>query len=64
MAFPLHMHSGLSTEKVEQTIVTSLDDVTMIAHAIWGGKYIRKAHSGFGAVIWVSDTEWLDLLLS
>ena len=51
MAFPLCMHSGLPAEKVEQTIVTSLDDVTMIAHAIWGGKYMRRAHSGFGAVI-------------
>ena len=64
MAFPLHMCSGLPMEKVEQTIVMSLHDVTMIAHAIWGGKYIRRAHSSFRAVIWVSDTEWLGLLLS
>ena len=63
MAFPLHMCSGLPMEKVEQTIMTSLDDVTMIAHAIWGGKYIRRAHSGFGAGIWVFGTEWLGLLL-
>ena len=53
MAFPLHMHSHLPTEKVEQMIVTSLDDVTMIAHAIWGGKYIRRVCTGFGDVIWV-----------
>ena len=64
MVFPLCMHSSFPTEKVEQTIVTSLDDVTMIAHAIWGGKYIRRAHSGFRAVIWVSGPEWLGLLLS
>ena len=64
MAFPLHMCSGLPMEKVEQTIMTSLDDVTMIAHAIWGGKYIRRAHSGFGAIVWVSGTEQLGLLLS
>ena len=64
MAFPLCMCSGLPTEKVEQTIVTSLDDVTMIAHAIWGGKYIRRTSLGLGAVIWVSGTECLGLLLS
>ena len=50
MAFPLHMHSGFPMERVQQMIVTSLDDVTMIAHAIEEGKYIRRAHLGFGAV--------------
>ena len=55
------MHSGFPMERVEQMIVTSLDDVTMIAYAIWGGKYISKAHSGFGAVIWVSGTACLGL---
>ena len=64
MAFPLCMHSGLPTEKVEQMIVTSLDDITMIACAIWGGNYIRRAHSDFRAVIWASGTELLGLLLS
>ena len=64
MAFPLCMCSGLPMEKVEQMIMTSLDDVTMIAHAIWGGKYISRAHLGFGAVIWVSGTEWLGPLSS
>ena len=64
MAFPLCMCSGLPTEKVEQTIVTSLDDVIMIPCDIWGGKYIRRAHLGFRAVMWVSGTEWLGLLLS
>ena len=53
-----------SCGKVEQMIVMSLDDVTMIAHAIRGGKYIRRASLSFGAVIWVSGTEWLGLLLS
>ena len=61
MAFPLCMHSGFPTERVEQMIVMSLDDVTMIAHAIWRGKYIRRAHSGFEAVIWVSGTVCLGL---
>ena len=64
MAFPLCMHSGLPTEKVEQMIMTSLDDITMMTHAIWGGKYIRRAHSGFRTVIWVSGTEQLGLLSS
>ena len=33
IAFPLHMHSGLPAEKVEQMIVTLFYDVTMISHA-------------------------------
>ena len=37
MAFPLCMHSGLPAEKVKQMIMTSLDDVTMITHAIGEG---------------------------
>ena len=37
------------------------DHVTMIDHAIWGGKYIRRAHSGFRAVVWVSGTAHLGL---
>ena len=61
MAFPLCMHSGFPMERVEQMIMTSLDDVTMIACAILGGKYVRRAHLGFGAVIWVSVTEHLVL---
>ena len=64
MVFPLHMHGGLPMEKVEEMIVMLLDDVTMISHAIWGGKYIRRAHLGFGAVVWVSGTERIGLLLS
>ena len=64
MVFPLHMYSGFPTERVEQMIMTSLDDVTMITCAIERGGYIRKAHLGFRAVLWVSGTEWFGLLLS
>ena len=46
-------------EKLEQMIVMSLDDVTVIACAIWGGKYIRRASLSFMAVVWVSGTEQL-----
>ena len=63
MTFPLHMHSGFP-QKVEQMIVTSSNDITVISHAIWGGKYIRKAISNLRAVIWVSGTEQLGLLVS
>ena len=64
MAFPLCRCNGFPAERLEQMIMISLDDVTMIAHAIEGGKYIRRAHLGFGAVIWVSGTEQFGLLLS
>ena len=37
MAFPLHMCNGFPAEKVEQTIVMSFHDVTMITHAIGEG---------------------------
>ena len=53
-----------SHKKVEQMIVMSLSDVTVITHATGGGKYIRKVSSSFGDVIWVSGTEWLGPLLS
>ena len=53
-----------SCRKVEQTIAMSLDDATMIAPALRGGKYIRRASLSFRAVVWVSGTEWLGLLLS
>ena len=46
-------------EKVEQTIMMSLSDITVIGHATEGGKYIRKANSSFGTVVWVSGTEWV-----
>ena len=63
MAFPLHMHSGSPAEKVEQMIVMSFYDVTMISHAVGGRKYIRKASLSLRAVVWVSGTEWLGQLL-
>ena len=59
MAFPLCMHSSFPTEKVEQMIVMSSNDVTVISHGIGGGKYIRKASLSLEAVIWVSGTEQL-----
>ena len=51
--FSLHMHSGFPTEKVEQMIVTSFYDVTMISCAIGGGNYIREVSTSPGAVVWV-----------
>ena len=41
MAVLLHMHSGFPTKMVEQTIVTSLNDVLRISHVIEGGNYKR-----------------------
>ena len=58
------MCSGFPSEKEEQMIVTSSNDVTVIAHAIGGGKSIRKAILGLRAVVWVYGTEWLGSLLS
>ena len=43
MAFPLCMHSGFPAEKVEQTIVMSLDDITVIAHAILGREVYKES---------------------
>ena len=63
MAFPLCMCSGFPMEKVDQTIMMTLSDATVIAHAIGGGKYIMKSSLSFRAVIWVSDTEPLGPLL-
>ena len=42
MAVLLHMHSGFPTKLMEQTIMTSLDDVTGISHVREGGKYKRR----------------------
>ena len=36
----------------------------MMAHAIWGWKYLRKRKLESGAVVWVSGTEQLGLLIS
>ena len=41
MAVLLHMHSGFSAKMVEQTFVTSLNDIKKISHVIEGGNYKR-----------------------
>ena len=64
MVFPLCMHVGFPTEKVEQIIVMLYSDVTVIAHAIGGVKCIRKASLSLGAVVWVSGIAQLGPLLS
>ena len=61
--FPLHMCSGFLAEKVEQMIVMSFYDITMISHAIGEGNYIREASTSLKAVIWVFRTEQLSQLL-
>ena len=53
MAVLLHMHSGFPAEILEQTIVTSLYDVTRVSHARVGGNYKRRARPSLGAVITV-----------
>ena len=52
------------TRRSEQTIVTSQNDITLISCAILEEKYKRRAHMNLRAVIWVSGTEWLGLLIS
>ena len=41
MAVLLCMHSGFPMKMVEQTFVTSLNDVTSIPHVLEGGNYKR-----------------------
>ena len=43
MAVLLHMHSGFPAKILEQMIVTSLYDVTMVSHATVEGNYKRRA---------------------
>ena len=43
MVFPLCMCSGFPTEKIEQTIVMSLDDITVITHAVWGREVYKES---------------------
>ena len=43
--------------KVEQMIMTSFYDVTMIPPTIEEGKYIRRVSTSLGAVGWVFRTE-------
>ena len=42
-AVPLHMHSGFPAERLVQTIVMSLYDITRVSHATVGGNYKRRA---------------------
>ena len=52
----MHMHSGFPTGRFEQTIMTSLYDVTRISHAVKGENHKRRALPNLGAavtVIWV-----------
>ena len=46
MVVLLHMCSGFPTKMVEQTIVTSLNDITSISHVIEGGNYKRGSATG------------------
>ena len=62
--FPVCMCNGFLARRSKHTIVTSWNDATMTSHAIFGGNYKRRAHPDLGAVIWVSDTEWLGVLTS
>ena len=58
------MCSGFSTERLEQTIVMSLYDVTRVSHATVGGTYKRRAQPSLGAVvtiIWVFQHKHLGL---
>ena len=57
------MCSGFPTEKVEQMIVMSFYDVTMISHAIGGENYIREVSMSLGAGNWVFRTEQLSQIL-
>ena len=43
----LYMCSCFPTEKVEQMIMMSLDDITVITCAIGAGKYVRRASFSF-----------------
>ena len=46
MAVLLHMHSGFPTKMVEQTFVTSLNDIMRISHVLEGGNYKRGSTTG------------------
>ena len=56
MVLMLHMCSGFPAKRLEQTIMTSLYDITRISHATVGGNYKRKAWPSLRAavtVVWV-----------
>ena len=67
VAVLLHMHSGFPALRLEQTIVTSLYDITRISHATVGGNYKRRAWPSLRAavtVIWVFQHKCLGLSTS
>ena len=46
--FPLCMHSGFLTEKVEQMIMTSFDGIMRISHTIREGTIYEKQAQALG----------------
>ena len=52
MAVLLHMHSGLPTKMVEQTIMTSLNDVMMFSCVRKGGNY-KKGKCNQARGVWL-----------
>ena len=63
LVIPLCMCSAFPTEMGEQTILTSFGDVIIILFMHLGIGYKRKVCKNLGAVVWVSETEWLGQLL-
>ena len=51
MVVLLHMHSGFPAKILEQTIVTSLYDVTRVSCEILGENYKKRACPSLRAVI-------------
>ena len=52
VTFLMCMHSGFSTGRLEQMMVTSWNYITRISCTIEGGNYKRRAQPNLGAVIW------------
>ena len=59
MVVLLHMHSGFSTKLMEQSIVTSLYNITRVSHAIVGGKYKRRALLSLGTLAAAITVVWV-----
>ena len=62
-AISLCMHSAFPAEMGEQMILMSFSDTIIIQLMHFGIGYKRKVCKSFGAVDWVSGTEWLGQLL-
>ena len=61
----VHVHSGFPAGRSELTIVTPQNEVTVISHAILGGKYKRRAHTNLSDChLGFLVLEWLGLLIS